>query len=188
MRFEVTHSYPAGPARVAAMLSDEDYLRSSARASGSVATRTEVTHTEEGSFVITGTRRLPTDTIPPSLRSFVGSTIELKMVQAWSGPDEDQGRTATVTMDITGTPARCTARTRLSGSEQAGAEHASASPANPDQAGAGQTTEIEYIGEVSVPIPLVGPAVEQAVVDALHKALDAEHQAALDYLSVTDQQ
>lgn len=173
MRFEVTHSYPAGPARVAAMLSDEAYLRRSASASGSVATRHEVAHTGEGSFAITGTRRLPTDTIPPSLRSFVGTTIELKMVQAWSGPDERQGRTATVTMDITGTPARCTGRTRLVGTGQA----------SPD---ATQTSEIQYTGEVSVPIPLVGAAVEQAVVDALRSALDAEHRAALEYLSGTE--
>lgn len=181
MRFEVRHSYPAGPARVAAMLSNEDYLRSSARSSGSVAARHEVAHTEEGSFVITGTRRLPTDTIPPSLRSFVGTTIELKTVQAWSGPDERQGRTATVTMDITGTPARCTARTRLSGSEPASTEQTGSKQASTEP-----TTDIQYTGEVSVPIPLVGPAVEEAVVEALRKALDAEHQAALEYLSASE--
>lgn len=162
MHFEVTHSYPAGPARVAQMLSDADYLRASARASGSVAARHEVSTGEDGSFVVSATRQLPTDTIPTSMRSLVGSTIELRMVQAWSPADENHTRTATVTMDITGAPARCTARSRLAGDEQA--------------------TEVHYAGEVSVPIPLVGPSVEQAVVTAVQRALDAEHQVALEHL------
>ncbi|HLS25913.1 MAG TPA: DUF2505 domain-containing protein [Beutenbergiaceae bacterium] len=162
MRFEVTHAYPAAPARVGRMLGDENYLRTSARASGSVAARHEVAHSEDGSFIVTGTRRLPTDTIPPSMRSLVGSTIELKMVQAWSGPDEHDHRTATMSIDITGTPARCTARSRLTGTAD--------------------SAEVVHFGDVEVPIPLVGPAVEQAVIDAVRKALDAEHGAALEHL------
>ncbi len=144
------------------MLGNDDYLRGSAHASGSVAARHEVAHSEDGSFIVSGTRRLPTDTIPASMRSLVGSTIELKMVQAWSGPDEHDHRTATVSIDITGAPARCTARSRLTGD--------------------GDHAQIEHVGEVEVPIPLVGPTVEQAVVDAVRKALDAEHGVALEHL------
>ncbi|MGC0273128.1 DUF2505 domain-containing protein [Pseudactinotalea sp. Z1739] len=162
MRFEVTHDYPADPARVARMLGDEEYLRDSARASGSVSARHEVAHSEDGAFIVSATRRMPTDTIPHSMRSLVGSTIELKMVQAWGPADAEAGRTATVSMDITGAPARCTARTRLSGDAE--------------------TTRVRYEGEVSAPIPLVGPAVEKAVVQAVQRVLEAEYKVGLERL------
>lgn len=161
MDFEVTHSYPAEPGRVARLLGDEEFLRSSARASGSVASRHDVSRSADGSFIVSSTRHMPAEAIPASIRGLVGSTIELKMVQAWSGPDAVGGRTATMTMDITGTPARCSGRSRLSGTT---------------------TTEVHHQGDVTVSIPLLGAAVEEAFVEAIRSALDAEHQVALDHL------
>ena len=164
MHFEVTHDYPAGPDRVAQMLTDEAYVERGSREAGALRATQEIVRHEDGAFVISITRAMPSETIPASMRSLVGSSIELRVVQAWSPPNSVHARNATLTVDIAGAPARCTARAQLK-------------PDGPD------ASTLAYIGEVSVPIPLLGPAVEQAVVKAITHGLETEHDVGLAYLA-----
>lgn len=163
MHFDVVYDYPGEADRVAAMLADAEYLDSSARASGAVEATHEVHHDQDGAFTVSSVRRLPAETIPASMRTFVGATIELVMKQAWSAPDSDNERMATVTLDVTGAPAHSTARAWLTD--------------------AGDTSRIRHEWHVSAPMPLIGAAIEQALAKALREALDAEHSTALAYLA-----
>lgn len=163
MRFEVTQHYPAAPDVVAEMLTDDVYIERAATDSGALHATHEVVPHDDGAFVISALRRLPTDTIPASMRSLVGSSIELRIVQAWSPASVSGGRNATMTINITGAPARCTAQAQL----------------RPDDP---QGTMVTYAGEVQVPIPLLGPSVEQTVVQAIKDGLATEHRAGLAHL------
>lgn len=164
MRFEVTHEYPAGPDRVAQMLVDDAYVEQGSREAGALGASHEIVRHDNGAFVISVTRTMPSDVIPASMRSLVGSSIELQVVQAWSPPNSAHARNATLTVDIAGAPARSTARAQLR-------------PEGPD------ATTVTYAGEVTVSIPLLGPAVEQAVVTAITNGLETEHRVGLAYLA-----
>ncbi len=86
MHVRVQLRYDAEVRTVAAMLADPQYARVRVEASGATVERADVTGTADGAFTVTTRRSLPTEQIPAQVRSFVGSTLEVRQVEAWEAP------------------------------------------------------------------------------------------------------
>ncbi|MBD3780047.1 MULTISPECIES: DUF2505 domain-containing protein [unclassified Cellulomonas] len=158
MHLQVTLSVPTDPRTAGTMLADPDYVRAKVRASGADDLHVDVTPGDAGAFTVTTRRALPTDLIPPNIRAFVGSTLEVRQAEAWEGPQEDGARRGTVAVEIAGAPVRLTGTVALTG-------------------GPGGST-ITYEGELKAHVPLFGATVEQAAAGAVRGALEAEEAVA----------
>jgi hypothetical protein len=155
--------YAAGVAAVAAMLADPGYARARVEASGAAVEAADVTGAADGAFTVATRRSVPTEGIPAQARSFVGSTLEVRQVEAWEAPEGDGPRQGTVVVEISGTPVRLTGTVTL-------------------EAEAGGSV-LTYDGDLKATIPLFGAAVEQAAAGAVRSALEAEQAAGVRWLA-----
>ncbi len=162
MHVRVEQRYDAEVTTVAAMLADPAYARARVEASGAAVEQADVTGAVDGAFTVATRRSLPTDQIPAQARSFVGSTLEVRQVEAWEAP-EGGVRRGSVVVEISGTPVRLTGTVAL----------------EPDGPGASVLT---YDGQLKASIPLFGAAVEQAAAGAVRSALAAEQAAGTRWL------
>jgi hypothetical protein len=163
VRVELRFAAPV--AAVATMLADVGYTRARVEASGSRVEQADVTGSAHGPLTVTTRRSLPTDQIPAQARSFVGSTLEVRHVEAWEAPTGDDGtRHGTVVVEISGAPVRLTGTVTLS----------------PDGT---DGSRITYDGELKASVPLFGSAIEQAAVGAVRSALQAEQEAGARWLA-----
>jgi hypothetical protein len=151
--------YAAPVPEVAAMLADAGYARARVEAGGGRVEHVDVTGSPDRAVTVTTRRSLPTDQIPAQVRSFVGSTLEVRHVEAWEAPTpDDDTRRGTVVVEISGAPVRLTGTVTLS----------------PDRPGA---SVLAYDGDLKASVPLFGSAIEQAAVGAVRSALEAEQEA-----------
>lgn len=164
MRLSERIEFPADPRSVAAMLADPDAVTARIEGSGAPGPEVAVVGTAAGSFTVTSRRRLPTHDIPAAFRSFVGSELEIRQVDAWEEAADDGARLATTTVDITGTPVRFVGTTRL------------------EPTGSGATTQ-SVEGTITVGLPLFADAVAEATAKALRAAIAAEAAAATAWLT-----
>lgn len=162
MHFSATTEYPADAHVVAAMLADEDYVRRRAQATGAQEHHAEVQRDGEA-FTVTTRLKMPTTMVPAKFRSFVGQTVEVRLVEAWGAPAADGTRTSTMTLAIPGVPVKVNGTQRLSAN------------------GAGSTET--YDGDVNASIPLLGKKIEQLAVDSVNKVVAVEKRIALEYLA-----
>ena len=155
--------YPADITTVGAMLADADYVATKVRESGALSQQVDVVRTGTDGFTVTTRRQMPTDDIPPQFRSLVGSTLEIRQVEAWGAQDDDE-RHGTLVIEIPGVPVRVTGTARL--------------VAQPDG------TTVEHLaGDVRASLPLFGPAIEQATAGAVEAAVAAEERSAAAWLA-----
>ncbi|RMI04628.1 DUF2505 domain-containing protein [Cellulomonas triticagri] len=166
MHLQVSVSVPADPRSTGVMLADPVYVRAKVRASGAEELHVDVAPGEGGAFTVTTRRALPTDQIPPNVRSFVGSRLEVRQVEAWEPAAADGTRAGTVAVEIAGAPVRL-----------AGTVTLAAAPS-----GEGAST-ITYDGELKAHVPLFGAAVEQAAAKAVRAALEAEEGVAREWVA-----
>lgn len=154
--------FAADPATVAAMMADEEFVRTKVAASGASTQTSSVVGDPGSGFTVTTRRQMPTDSIPPQFRSLVGASLEVRQVEAWepAGPD---GRHGTVVVEVTGVPARLTGTMHLTG----------------DASSSAMAVE----GQLKASIPLFGAAIESAMRDAVMSALAAEESAAHAWLT-----
>lgn len=164
MRLSESVEFPAEPQAVAAMLADPAAVTARIEASGAAGPEVAVVGTAAGAFTVTSRRRLPTHEIPAAFRSFVGSELEIRQVDAWEEAGPDGARLATTSVDITGTPVRFVGTTRL------------------EPAGPGVTTQMVE-GTITVGLPLFADAVAEAAAKALRAAITAEAAAATAWLT-----
>jgi hypothetical protein len=158
--------FAAPVSAVAAMLADVGYARARVEASGGRVEQADVTGTAGGALTVTTRRSLPTDQIPPQARSFVGSTLEVRHIEAWEAPTpDDDTRRGTVVVEISGAPVRLTGTVTLA----------------PD--GTPDASVLTYDGELKASVPLFGSAIEQAAVGAVRSALEAEQDAGTRWLA-----
>ena len=162
MYVHVELRYRADVPTVAAMLSDPAYGRARVAAGGATATHIDIIDGTEGAFTVTTRRSMPTDQIPANIRPFVGTSLEVRQVEAWEAPGAG-GRRGTVVVEIAGAPVRLTGTTSLV----------------PDDAGSSVLT---YSGDVKAGVPLFGAAIEEAAARAVRAALEAEQQSGNDWL------
>ena len=146
------------------MLADPTYARTRVEASGATVEQADVTGRADGAFTVTTRRSVPTDQIPAQARSFVGSTLEVRQVEAWEATEPGAPRPGTVVVEISGVPVRLTGTVSL----------------EPD--GAGHTT-LTYDGDLKASIPLFASAVENAAAGAVRSALEAEQDAGARWLA-----
>ena len=159
MRLSVTLDLPTDVRTAAQLLADPEYVHQKVRASGALEQHVDVTGDPDDAFTVTTRRALPTDQIPAHLRSFVGSQIDVRQVEAWEAPAPDGSRVGTVVVEIAGAPVRLSGRTALT----------------PSDAG---TTTVTYDGELRATVPLFASAIEQAAAGAIRSALEVEQDVA----------
>lgn len=162
MRFSATIDYPADIETVATMLGDEAFVEDKIRASRAVDSSQQIVR-DGAAFTITTRRVMPVDVVPARFRSFVGTGVDVRMVEAWQAAGPDGARRGTFSLDLAGLPVRVTGSMALT----------------PNDAGCVQT----YAGEVKASVPLVGGPIERAAVGAVQKVLDVERRLGLEHLA-----
>lgn len=162
MHLNVTLSLTADPATAARMLADPTYVNAKVRATGALDQQVDVVGGENGAFTVTTRRALPTDQIPANLRAFLGSSVQVRQVEAWGTPQTDGGRRGTIVVEITGAPVRLTGTMSLTAT--------------------GAASTLTYDGDLRAGIPLFAGAVESAAADAIRDALSVEGAVAERWL------
>lgn len=163
MHLHVTLQYDADVARVGRMLADNGFVEDKLVASGALRHHSNVVGDPERGFTVTTRREMPTDSIPPQFRGFVGSTLEVRHVEAWE-PLADGERKGSVVLEIVGAPVRFTGRLQLAPTGTAG-------------------SVIEVDGDLKAALPLFAAALEEAAAMAVRAALDAEQRAGAAWLA-----
>lgn len=164
MRITHQHRFAAPIDRVIAMLQNEEALRLRSLAGGAVDADVLVDVDEDGSFTISIRRTVPSSSIPSEFRAFLGSDLAVRYTEAWDAPHPDiVGREGTFAIEIPGTPGHARGSIVLS----------------PD----GDGTAFGLAGEVSAPVPLVGPMIEKAVISSVADYLPRELAAADEWLA-----
>lgn len=156
MRTSIDLHFPVPTDAVVRLVNDADFIRRKAEHVGSRVLQVDVTPGADGSFTSSVRRTIDSDQIPPQVRSFVGTELEIRQTEAWAEPmaGESGERHGTVSVEITGAPVRMTGTILLV----------------PTADGSLMT----YTGEVKSPVPLFGPSIEKAATDAIRAALLAE--------------
>lgn len=144
---------PLPAAAYATLLRDATFVRFRTAVPGARVEDVVVTSSGDESFTVTVRRSVSAEQIPPQVRSFVGSELEIRQVEAWDGARGGSWH-GTVALEITGTPVRLTGTVMLAPS--------------------GDGAVVTYDGEVRAAIPLFGPAVERSAADAVRATLAAE--------------
>lgn len=165
MHLQVTLTVDTDPRTAGMMLADPVYVRAKVRASGAEELHLDVTPGEDGAFTVTTRRSLPTDLIPPNMRAFVGSRLDVRQVEAWEAAAPDGERRGTVAVEIAGAPVRLTGIVTLT-----------SAPGG---------SRITYDGELKANVPLFGAAVEEAAAKAVRAALEAEEGVAREWVATT---
>ena len=168
---QVKLRYAATVPAVAAMLADPAYGHARVAASGAIAHQVDVAATPDGAFTVTTRRSMPTDQIPANIRAFVGSSLDVRQVEAWEAGSVV--RHGTVVVEITGAPVRLTGTTTIE------ADDAPLPPSGTDAPG----SILTYDGDVRAAVPLFGAAIEEAAARAVRAALEAEQIAGNQWLA-----
>ena len=107
MEFSTTIEFAASPTAVAEMFATEEYVRQKITASGATDGTLEIIGTADGAFTVTTRRTMPTDEIPANYRSLVGSSLEVRQVEAWDAPATDGTRMGSaLSSDLSGCEGR----------------------------------------------------------------------------------
>lgn len=144
---------PLSAAAYATLVRDETFVRFRTAVPGARVDDVIVTPADGESFTVTVRRSVSAAQIPPQVRSFVGSELEIRQVEAWEG-ERGGAWHGTVALEITGTPVRMTGAVELVPS--------------------GDGAILRYDGDVRASIPLFGPAVERSAAEAVRATLAAE--------------
>ena len=165
MRASIDLHFTVPTDAVVRLVNDAEFIRLKAEHVGSRVVQVDVTAGPDGSFTSSVRRTISSDQIPPQVRSFVGTELEIRQTEAWAEPmDGPQGeRHGTVSVEITGAPVRMTGSIRLV----------------PTAEGSLMT----YSGDVKSPIPLFGASIETAATEAIRSALTQESAYAAVWLA-----
>jgi hypothetical protein len=160
VKLQYDKNVSADPAGLFAMMTNEEFLRGYASA-GAVDFDVNV-HRGDGVTTTKVSRTLPTAKMPSIARRFVGPTIDLVEIVAWSlVSDETWHGDAAADIAVSGRDARFRGRAAIE-------------PTGPG-------TRYSLAGDVVIKVPLVGGAVEKLAVDALLKAVNAQVLAAAEH-------
>ena len=155
MKISATIDYAATPQEVFAMLADEDFQARKCAAHG--ALRHAVSIGAQGDrTTIVSTRDLPTDNLPPFVRSIVGDTLTVTETQDWGPPGTDGARSGRLTVDIDGAPIDLAGTLSLA----------------PGGQGSVETVE----GDLKARIPLISDKIEKAAAPAIQSAIRVESE------------
>lgn len=164
MRFEATIDYPAPLVRVHRLLSDEDFVRDKIAAAGASPCQVDIDDSEAG-LTIVARVKMPTDEVPPALRSIVGPTLDIRLVEAWQVPTSPSELLGSISVDIAGAPVQVAGRMRLGDT--------------------GTQSRQEVRGDITASVPLLGGPIERAAHEAVMATIDGQRRVARTYLAGT---
>jgi hypothetical protein len=164
VQFATQVVFPASPADVADMLATEAYVLEKVAASGATDGSVDIVRSPDGSVTITSHRRMPTTDIPATYRSLIGSSLEVREVDAWEAPEADGARRGTIALEVTGAPVRVSGTLEL-------------------QPTGDTETVLRIAGDIKASVPFFGKAIERALADSVEHAADVERQAGLRWLA-----
>jgi len=155
--------YPADPASVFAMLTDQTFQeRKVAEVSrGEWSVRVQ---RDDDTALIVSHRTLPSDVVPDAFRAMLSSTITVTQTETWGSAAADGSRSGSIDVELHGAPIRLTGTLTLSPARDGGC-----------------TERVE--GDLKAKIPLVGGKVERAAEPAVRAAIDAEGRIGLRWLA-----
>jgi len=147
-RFE----YPASPDQVFALVSDPQFREESCVRQGATDHAVSVT-TEGDTTIVEITRTMPSD-MPDFIKKLTGDSVTVVQVEKWGPADASGNRTADVSVDVQGQPARMIGTSTI--------------------AAQGDTTIMTLEGDVKVSLPLIGRRIEPEVAKAISASLRDE--------------
>lgn len=161
--FEYTQNFAGSPSEVFSVLAREDFILAKCAATGSLSTQASVSEAGENQGqTLTSVRVLPAD-LPAPAKSLVGDTITVTETQAWSAPNPDGSRSATVTVEFSG-PMGFTGTLQLT-------------------PGQGGNTSITTRGTFTANVPFIGGKIEKVAAEQTQRYLVAEERVAGEWLS-----
>lgn len=155
MQLTSRQDFPADPATVHAMVTDEEFLAHAARRMGSPDARVEAT--PERSRVEASVES------PPEVRSFIGPRLAIVQETTWGAAAPDGSRDGTISITVPGAPVTLVGTVRLA----------------PTASG----STIDYDGDLDVKIPLVGGRVEREAAPAILDSLETQARVGRDWLT-----
>lgn len=162
MNVEIEHTFAAPLERVMAMFADPDFVNSRSESAGARNVEVLVDGDADAEFTVAVRRTMATSSVPQEFRGLVGDSLSVRYNEAWEAPDDDM-RDGTFAVEIVGVPARASGTLAL--------------------VGRGDSTVLSVEGAVKTTMPLLAGIVEKAIGDALTTVLDAELQAADEWLA-----
>jgi uncharacterized protein YndB with AHSA1/START domain len=155
---KVTHTatYDAPLTEVYAMLTDPDFRRHAADATGVISADVTVEASGSG-HVVTIDQVQPTEGVPAFARKFAGETTRAVQVESWTSPER-----ATLTVQTPGRPTDVTGTYVLSEDD-------------------GRTTQT-FSGEVKVKVPLIKDKLERLMAELFTEGRDKEQAAGAEWL------
>jgi len=154
--------YTATPQELFAVLSDPEFARARAAASGSLEHSADVQEVD-GATRITSSRTVSTGPVPEAARRLVGSTVVVEQVEQWSAPASDGGRNGTATLTVRGVPVTFEGTMTLRPS-------------------AGGSTHV-LDGQLRAKVPLVGGSIEKALGPVVTSMIRSEADLARTWLA-----
>lgn len=152
MKLTERYEYPASPEQVFGLVSDQAFREQSCERQG--ARDYTVTVEEQGDrTVVTIVRTMESD-MPDFIKKLTGDSVTVTQVEKWGPADASGNRTADVSVDIHGQPARMTGTSTI--------------------AGTASSTTMSLDGDVKVSIPLIGRRIEPEVAKAISASLRDE--------------
>lgn len=148
MQLQARNDFAADPDTTHTMLTDPQFLAEVCIASGDVAHRVDAV---AGRSAVE--RQMPT---PSAVRSFLGETLTLVQDVTWHAPAADGSRTGTLVLTVAGMPARAEAAI--------------------DLAPGGRGTVVDFAGEFTINVPLLGRKLEQQAAPALLAGFDVQQR------------
>jgi len=95
--------YTATPQELFAVMSDPEFAKARATASGALEQSSDVTEVD-GTARMVSSRTISTGPMPDAARRFVGATVVVEQVEQWSAPASDGSRNGTAVLTVRGVP------------------------------------------------------------------------------------
>lgn len=154
MQLTAQQDFAAGPAEVAAMLTDRAFLEKVCVASEAI----------KHSVAVDGAHTTVSRTLkaPSAAAKFTGETITIVEDLRWSAAAHDGSRTATLNLNVPGLPVEMTGTVKL--------------------AAGGRGTRVDYAGDLVVNIPFVGKKLEQSAAPAVLDGITLQQRIGDDWL------
>ncbi|GAA3531969.1 hypothetical protein AFL01nite_20290 [Aeromicrobium flavum] len=152
MKLTERFEYPATPDQVFALVSDPTFREESCRHQGARDYDVKVT-TEGDTTVVTIERTMESD-MPDFIKKLTGDSVTVTQIEKWGPADAAGTRTADVSVDIHGQPARMRGTSTITAT--------------------GATTAMTLDGDVKVSLPLIGKRIEPEVAKAISASLREE--------------
>lgn len=152
MKLSERYDYPASPEQVFALVSDQTFREESCERQGARDYSVSVT-TEGDRTVVTIERTMESD-MPDFIKKLTGDTVTVTQIEKWGPADATGSRTADVSVDIHGQPARMLGTSTIAPS--------------------GAATVMSVDGDVKVSLPLIGKRIEPEVAKAISSSLREE--------------